>query len=895
MKELVIFTGAASSYYHFKNELIESVKRGHPDFLAILPVNRAVRKLKRELIDQARGQVLTDPPVFTFDRLLLEIYQSLPSARRLISADMFMVLISDILEKNAAQFEYLLPAKQMNEGLVKKVSDILSELRSFGFDSRRFARLELEDRKRHPQKYNDFAVLLTLLENKLGSGLIDEPFARAQAAENVTENLFKELFPKVQKVFISGYGLFSPPMFEFIDRVRNWAPVFIKLDYMPENPVLFNHTLNALQRFQTMNAQIRQIEKKSPLALHLFNRSNPPRTLLDGKERIRIVGLQEREQEVAFIAGKIRRLRRQGIALHRMAVTFSHLEKYVPLIRKVFREYGIPFNLSTGFELVQSPLIADFLAVLQIIELDFPLEKTLALFGCHFIQTDGELNLKLLRRLCCKARITSLNRRNLQRLRQFAQEAITDGEEDPEIDREAALEQIGFVERILTPFFDFPRQGTALELRRSYLELLKRLGLLSWYQSENPHLSERQRENNFRAYNQFVKVFERTIWTLQLIYSDETISRNQLLSYLQAAMERELYNLTEFPDFGVQIMPRLEILAVDFDVLFIGGLIDGDFPRSAVKDIFFGDSIRMEMGLPVSEELLDQDRFLFYQLLDSPAKRIFITFPRYRDEEALVPSSFLSDLQEISSVDLPQIDPQDVIFFTRQKLWEGLGSNIKLLTVAENRAAAAQNLRTLSALIPDAQNTLSGLIRRIRFASLRLMGNSFSVFEGNLSGDESVVGELQKRFERAVWSVSRLETYAFCPMKFFFSYLLRVEQPPVPEEEITPQERGLLAHRILFRFYTELKRQGLEKEPWEKPDLLHQIAQEEFDGFRRRGLFWELEKLRFFGNEQVNGLLNAFLEQERDRLSGSPFKPGYFELSFGFSGDFPRDIHSRKE
>ncbi|NOX87695.1 MAG: hypothetical protein GXO77_01625, partial [Calditrichaeota bacterium] len=30
-------------------------------------------------------------------------------------------------------------------------------------------------------------------------------------------------------------------------------------------------------------------------------------------------------------------------------------------------------------------------------------------------------------------------------------------------------------------------------------------------------------------------------------------------------------------------------------------------------------------------------------------------------------------------------------------------------------------------------------------------------------------------------------------------------------------------------------------------------------------------------------------------LSGSPFKPGYFELSFGFSGDFPRDIHSRKE
>ncbi|HHE54843.1 MAG TPA: hypothetical protein ENL21_03605, partial [Caldithrix abyssi] len=444
----------------------------------------------------------------------------------------------------------------------------------------------------------------------------------------------------------------------------------------------------------------------------------------------------------------------------------------------------------------------------------------------------------------------------------------------------------------LRPLFEFPEQASASQFRNNYLELCERLGLLHWYGRQSEWLSERQKEHNFRAYNRFVKVFERSIWSLNLLYGQQPIKRRRLLESLQRALLTATYNLTEWPELGVQILPRLEILALDFDVLFIGGLVDGDFPRASVKDIFFNDRLRMELGLTASEELLDQDRFLFYQLLESQAKTVFLTFPQFQDEEALVPSSFLADLKDIAVIDEQTPQDGDPLFENRKKLWSDFGQHVRFITQSGHKEEALGRLRLLQALLQGSEGRLAHLLDQIRISLDRNMGLQFSAYEGNLTNFPEITTLLQQKFGRQTWSVSRLETYAQCPMKFFLQNVLKVEPPVEIEEELTPQERGMVVHRILFRFFTELKNRGQQRQAPLFKDLLQKIAVEELAKLPYQGLFWEIEKRRFLGYGQINGILPAFLETEEERMKKMPFIPQYFELSFGFSGDFPADPNS---
>jgi ATP-dependent helicase/DNAse subunit B len=59
------------------------------------------------------------------------------------------------------------------------------------------------------------------------------------------------------------------------------------------------------------------------------------------------------------------------------------------------------------------------------------------------------------------------------------------------------------------------------------------------------------------------------------------------------------------------------------------------------------------------------------------------------------------------------------------------------------------------------------------------------------------------------WSISRLETYAHCPFRFWIEHVLRMK----PLEDVTrktiPAEHGTLVHQILCEFYETLQQKGL--------------------------------------------------------------------------------------
>ena len=161
----------------------------------------------------------------------------------------------------------------------------------------------------------------------------------------------------------------------------------------------------------------------------------------------------------------------------------------------------------------------------------------------------------------------------------------------------------------------------------------------------------------------------------------------------------------------VQVTGPLEVRARRFDVLYLLGLQEGEFPGPARSDPFLSDDDRREiaqatgLALPVREDQLDRERYLFY-VCASRAERMLVLSSRTSDEEGRPqqPSFFLEDVRHV--LDLP----------ARPHAVRGLSDVVWDLSEAPTRqewerAAAAAGPR-VPHLVPDRLESAE-LVRRL--------------------------------------------------------------------------------------------------------------------------------------------------------------------------------------
>jgi ATP-dependent helicase/DNAse subunit B len=385
-----------------------------------------------------------------------------------------------------------------------------------------------------------------------------------------------------------------------------------------------------------------------------------------------------------------------------------------------------------------------------------------------------------------------------------------------------------------------------------------------------------EREREYRAFNRFIKLLDQISWILDYINATEKKPVSTYLDYLTLVFEEATYNLKEWSDLGVQVMPRLEILSINCQVLFIGGLVEGEFPRQFTRDIFFNDDERAMMGLHASEDLLSQDRFLFLQLLFLPTDRLYLTCPDFDADTKLLPSTFFEALKSVSGNIKEHKSESADIYVSRATFPEKVS-----LILIEGLSEDVKNLyRHWSALEPESRLKIwhEGIRILYRHKSFK----SFSKYEGNL-GDLPVVEQKIKQDSlKKPFSVTALESYLFCPMQYYLQRILNLEPEEEPESALTNLERGNAVHKILYLFYMNLDEEG-KKKPWEYQALLERTANKVIDNLPYDDLLWTLEKENIFGYADAKGLLAQFLLKEKESISEEGFFPFLFETSFGQS------------
>ncbi len=900
-----LITGPAGDYYYFQKDITKKIKQSQNplefDFVYFLPVKRAVRSLREKLIAAAPQQVLATPPIFTFYDFMVALYKQLPRAKKVISAAMRLFLIEESVKACAGDLQFFREDSAERRGLIAKIEALISELREYGYDDNSLLR---HVANQGDPRYQDFAKILAAYQKALTDQLIDEAGAIQEVLQQLetNPNLFKTLCPQIDTIYFSGYGLYSEPMVRFIGLMSRQLNVIVKLDYVHENPAMFAHAQEAYDRLKALNPIESSRNAPAKWEALLFSKQ-----ALEDKlplhKNVMIQPCRDRQQEVAFIAAYVKRLHlEQNIPLHKIGITFPSLEQYAPLIHEIFPKYGLPetglpYNLSTGFQLSQSPLIRSFMLLLEIPLFGFDAKKVEQLLVTPFLSPAlrKRIPAEVVYAVTSELRITQLvgdiREKIANHLAFLEQQKMMAGEDaytQRDIEqRIKPLQQYAedFCE-LLDWLSEVNKKQSVGEFRKCYLELLDRLGFLKWYRSENPFMTPTEKEKEFRAFNRLIKLLDQFSWIVTTLHNDEPLSLKELYGYLNLLISQATYNLREWSNFGLQIMPRLEILAIEPQVLIFGGMVEGDFPRPFTKDAFFSDDERAEMKLAASEDLLDQDKFLFYQVLSSRMERLVFTYPRFQGESATVPSTFLTVLDDQAVVHRRQKMPSDLFLQTESDLLLNTARGIR------NQQQNASKLQLkrwylLNRAYPEKLALAEIWFQKMRVQQLK-NSDAFTAYEGMLNVFPEIADAIARLTTEKPLSITRLESYAFCPIQFFMNYVLNLSEKEEVQTEMTALERGQYVHHTLFRFYVKLRQIGELVNAPAHAELLRDIAESEFKKFPFSGLLYQLEYLRFFGNgTNRKGLWQKYLEQEAHYTSDektTTFTPTFFEVAFGNAG-----------
>jgi len=876
-------------------------------FLCLVPTNRKVRQLTREFIEIAFSGVLRGLNrklvfnIYTLDTLVTKLYRVCGDVKTLLSDAMRIILFNDIInELELPYFKSLGVQQTAFQGTVVRLANAINSLKTAGVYPE-YLEFDLsESDAGEMQKLADILSIYKAYEDRLGSNFSErssEPRSEAKrlfidkagihkvVAERLSQDatrIVRRVFPKVDMMTVSGFDVFSEPDFDIISQISSVIGMCISLDFDENNEMLFGHLIENHHKLLNsgfcLAEKVEESASKSYLAQNLFNKDKEVECA-NFKEQINLLSAEDRVDEVETIAKLIKylSLKDEHIKLDKICVTFYRVEDYEHIIREIFPIYGIPANITTGYQLANSPVVVSILSLLEVVESNFSRREVSRAIKSPCLQftcadgdeiDDGNL-ISVARNLKIIDGADSWRRRIEERLNVLSETASDeefDGfrERREIIELEKARKDVEAFFNLLSPFTS---KLTPDEFKTQLLAIIQKLKLTKQILSTEEHA---------RAYGTFVGLLDNLIGFLISQYGEEVRSLSFYLNQLKLAISQTTFNISEKPGYGVQIMPIIETKGLDFDVVILSGLVDSEFPLTFRPDVF----LNRKRAKKESDRLLE-DRFLFYQAISNYNKHLYLIYPRKDGETELVRSPFVDELCRVAEITEGGSPVPEGIIFSEESLMKWYG------TYADNLAPEQLNVNAqLTDKLGSIQHNMTVQNSRT-FASGTMPEFEGRIFDVLEESDRVGLAKLKNR----TYSASQLEIYGRCPFRYFVQRVLSLNSPMDVDGEsagisvLNYREHGGLMHKVMYNFYSRRK----DKKPISECDdsefeeAINDItsaADEELNGLNLNGLFWQVDAEKIMGGHGRKGILKTFLENERKK--SLQVVPENFEVRFGY-------------
>lgn len=256
---------------------------------------------------------------------------------------------------------------------------------------------------------------------------------------------------------------------------------------------------------------------------------------------------------------------------------------------------------------------------------------------------------------------------------------------------------------------------------------------------------------------EFLYQYDTTINKLRPLCKNEEMTPDTFFRLLQKISSGTKVSFKGEPLSGLQIMGVLETRGLDFENIIILSVNEGVFPAGKPAETFIPYNLRMGFGLSVSEHRDSITAYYFYRLI-ARAKRVYLIYDTRAEG----------------------LRTGEVSRFVYQLKYQYLHKKPDLL-----------NEKEISYRI------YTGDSRNIE------IGKTGTVYEKMLSFAKDGGVAL---------SASALNTYIDCPLKFYLTYVERIEEEEDVMEDLDAATYGTIYHGIIHDLYVRLKGKAVTRD-----------------------------------------------------------------------------------
>ena len=711
---------------------------------------------------------------------------------------------------------------------------------------------------------------LTLIFDKylavLDKKYLDEAGLLKEITQRLNPKFLKQYFPKLKTIVYEDISLLKKRHLDLFEKFwKSGIDIYFLMAY-GKNKEIFTPKDSLFNKIRYMADHVEGYLDIRKLSDSLFQ-VHPSK--FPFAEKIQIYPARSRLDEIESIAARIKDTVNSGqCSCAEIAVCSPQLEVYKPYLQIYFTRYGIPFTHDGKTPLNKTLPVKNILLLLETVSEDYPISRLEQVMTAHLLRYKEKISDPGILQLLPTLRVKQGRREIIRYLKKQQQL------EDSQAPEKGKSTQYRELATLCKQIFDDLRALEKILSTSAWFDII--ISFAESHQMSQKIVAEAEvsgvvsSQVNLAALDGLIEALQQWKKFSVMIRGTVNMCLQEFIVIFKFIMESVHVNIRMPQRTGVQILALDELMRDNFKQIFIMGMGEEAFPRKARSGFSPPQYLSPHLISFIEQDQFLRDREHFLQIIQNPATKIVFTYPRYHQDKPLLPSLFLRELERLSDSPLEKREalrlysPAEVIehFLTLQDA----GNSEKI-----NGGQIAESLRSF---ISD--QSVKRLRLKMKVIGSRQSDGPFSIWEGDLSENALVSEFLMKRFEASHFSPTQLETFAYCPMIFFFERILNIRTDEEREVFLSPLDRGVLVHDILYRFYTELipDKQNL-------PELL-KIAQEELSKLSvTPNLLWELDKGHFVGNEDVKGILPAFLEYEKQIIPRYSTRPTHFELSFG--------------
>ncbi len=850
------------------------------ELLIIVPTNRKIRYLKRELISKSPNKALTKLNLYTLSSFTELIFKKNEiNSTRLLSEAAAAVLISKSFKET--ELKYFSNYKdEIPRGTLDRIKNVISEYKLNGILPEQIIseskKLEGSEKLKAIDIANVYQNYLLACKELKAFEVGDIYLDVLSLDKTEFESRFHLSFSEINTIVINGFDEFTKPEIEIINNVSNITGInlFVLFDYYKFNPALFAHLDQCYNSFKAK--EFLEVEDTSIIRFTAFQQQVREKLfLLNEKDtqkqsEVEIIKLASRssEEEIRLIAKEIKSLiSEKNVDVDSIVVTFNLISNHSAIIRDIFSEYGIPFNLTDRFSLSESQPIIALINLLEVIDNNFYYKNIFRALTGRWIKIEG-VDISNLLRISSNLKIVSGYNNWIETLESTIEQIkFNEQDEDnrflPIEFYEKAIKDISSIYKLLAPF---NQKKSIQDFKNELKNLVYMLDLPSRIINDYPDYIEK----NVKAVTVFLETIDEFFDLLELENGREKkYPLSYFLKQIKTALQFTRFNTKERHASGVLITSVNEIRGLNFDYVFIGSLIDGEFPTRYQPEIFFSGSYKKDEYRHILEE-----RYHFYQTLCCVKKCLYLTFPQKDEKKEFTPSTFINDFNRLFIFKEKTSADYENLIYSKSELLR----YVSKLDLEKDKTELDQVSFNPELLKRDIEIDKTRLENP--FSETSHTGYIFNSLSENAKSKLSE--EKQKQY-----SASQLEEYAKCPFQYFAKRILLLEIIEEPTEELESFELGSLVHSILYEFYKTISEEQIviadcNDEIFKKlEDIIFAIAEKKIEKLRLNSsfIFYEKEKILGISGNRKNSILYKFLEEERKNSEG--YLAEYFELEFG--------------